>query len=66
MKMPQEQLFETSILSPLGEKNSGERVDDTKQWWVVMAVIAVLLVQAAIIFIMRRAKNAPAKEGEGA
>lgn len=65
-EMTQEQLFETSILSPLGEKNSGERVDDTKQWWVVMAVIAVLLVQAAVIFIMRRAKNAPAKEGEGA
>ncbi len=65
-EMTQEQLFETSILSPLGEENSGESVDDTKQWWVVMAVIAVLLVQAAVIFIMRRAKNAPAKEGEGA
>lgn len=65
-EMTQEQLFETSILSPLSGENSGESVDDTKQWWVVMAVIAVLLVQAAVIFIMRRAKNAPAKEGEGA
>lgn len=65
-EMTQEQPFETSILSPLGEENSGESVDDTKQWWVVMVVIVVLFVQSAVIFIMRRAKNAPAKEGEGA
>lgn len=65
-EMSKEQPFETSILSPLSGESSGESVDDTKQWWVVMAVIAVLLVQAAVIFIMRRAKNAPAKEGEGA
>lgn len=65
-EMTQEQPFETSIVSPLSENNSGEKVDDTKQWWVIMAVITVLLVQAAVVFFMRKAKNAPAKEGEGA
>lgn len=65
-EMTQEQPFETSILSPLGEENSEDNADDTKQWWVIMAVIIVLLVQAVIIFLMRKAKNTPVKEGEGA
>ena len=65
-EMTQEQPFETSILSPLSDENSGEGADDTKQWWVIMAVITVLIIQAAVIFFIRRAKNAPMKEGEGA
>ena len=35
-EMTQEQLFETSILSPLSDENSGEGADDTEQWWVIM------------------------------
>lgn len=47
-EMTQEQNFEVSILSPLNEGRKDIPADDTRHWWVVMAVIAVFLVLSAI------------------
>lgn len=53
-EMTQEQLFETSILSPLTAAGEERQEDDTRQWWIIMAVIVIFLVQAAVLFYMRR------------
>lgn len=63
-EMTQEQIFETSILSPLSENDEEEPADDTRQWWVIMAVIAVFLAQAAVIFFVRRSKQNVAGNGD--
>lgn len=42
-EMNKEQVFETTIVSPLSEKKEEEKPDDTGQWWVIMAVILMLL-----------------------
>ena len=56
-EMTQEQTFETDILSPLSGENEEESEDDTRQWWVIMAVILGFLIQAAVIFFMRKSKG---------
>lgn len=42
-EMSEEKVFETTIMSPLNEKKEEEIPDDTGQWWVIMAVIALTL-----------------------
>lgn len=42
-EMSEEQVFETTIVSPLSEKKKEEKPDDTGQWWVIMTVIAIIL-----------------------
>ena len=53
-QMTQEQDFETSILSPLKSEENNTPTDDTRQWWIIMGVIAFCLVQAAVLFVYRR------------
>lgn len=53
-EMTQEQEFTTAILSPLAGNEEETAEDDTGQWWVIMVLIAIFLVQAVIIFIMRK------------
>lgn len=53
-EMTQEQFFETSILSPLSGDSEELPEDDTRQWWIIMTVIAVFLIEAAVIAVMRR------------
>lgn len=53
-EMTQEQFFDTSILSPLSGDSEELSEDDTRQWWIIMTVIAVFLIEAAVIFVMRR------------
>lgn len=53
-EMTQEQSFETTIYSPLKTSKEDAPVDDTKQWWIIMAVIVFCLVQAAVMFLYRR------------
>ena len=61
-EMIQSQDFETSILSPLNEDTDKENVDDTRQWWLIMAVILIILFGAAVICIVRRLKQVPTGE----
>lgn len=56
-EMSEEQIFETSIMSPLNEKKDEEVLDDTSQWWVIMAVIAGILIAAAGFLFARRLKE---------
>ena len=42
-EMSEEKVFETVIISPLDEKKWEEKPDDTGQWWVIMAVIVMIL-----------------------
>lgn len=53
-EMTQEQFFDTSILSPLSGDSEELSEDDTRQRWIIMTVIAVFLIEAAVIFVMRR------------
>lgn len=53
-EMTQEQTFETVILSPLKNSKEDAPEDDTRQWWVIMAVVVFCLVQAAVMFVYRR------------
>lgn len=53
-EMTQEQEFETSIIALSDESENKQAEDDTGQWWVIMALISIFLVQAVIIFVMRR------------
>ncbi len=53
-QMTQEQDFETTILSPLKSEENNTPADDTRQWWIIMGVIAFCLVQAAVLFVYRR------------
>lgn len=63
-EMTQEQNFETSVLSPLGEPGADGPEDHTAQWWVIMGVIVVLTAQAAAILFMRRAKHTKPRGGD--
>lgn len=53
-EMTQEQSFETTILSPLKSSKEDAPTDDTRQWWIIMAVIVFCLAQAAVMFLYRR------------
>lgn len=53
-EMTQEQFFETSILSPLSGDSEELPEDDTRQWWIIMTVFAVFLIEAAVIAVMRK------------
>ena len=53
-EMTQEQSFETTIYSPLKKSKEDTPVDDTRQWWIIMAVIVFCLVQAVVMFVYRR------------
>lgn len=48
--------FSTTILSPIKEKENVEPEDNTRQWWVIMAVIIGTIVAILTIFIIRRIK----------
>lgn len=50
----QEQSFETTIFSPLKNSREDAPADDTRQWWIIMAVIVFCLAQAAVMFVYRR------------
>ena len=52
--MTQEQSFETTIFSPLKSSKEDAPVDDTRQWWIIMAVIVFCLAQAVVMFVYRR------------
>lgn len=66
-EMTQEQEFETSIIALSDESEKKQAEDDTGQWWVIMALISIFLVQAVIIFVMRRRgqKELPSQEQIG-
>lgn len=63
-ELSQEQLFETSILSPLSGDRDDTPADDTRQWWIIMAVIIVFLGEAAVIFFMRKSRRVSIGDGE--
>lgn len=64
-EMTQEQFFETSILSPLSGDSEELPEDDTRQWWIIMTVIAVFLIEAAVIAVMRRSGRVRFGKGDG-
>lgn len=57
-EMTQSQDFETAILSPLSGNTDNEKTDDTGQWWIIMAVILIIVFEIALIFVVRRLKQA--------
>lgn len=57
-KKTQSQDFETSILSPLSDDSGSENTDDTGQWWIIMAIILIMIFEIAVIFVVRRLKQA--------
>lgn len=50
----QVQSFETSLLSPRSKDRENEPEDNQKQWWIIMAVILVILALAFTMFFFRK------------
>ena len=48
-----EQTFETSILSPINEEKNEQTVDDTTQWWILIAFIVVVIGAGMTLFVLR-------------
>ncbi len=62
-EITEEQTFETSIFSPLREEQNDTPVDNTGQWWVIMAILTASLAAAAAVFLVRKKRQAQKEEG---